>query len=74
MKRNSLNQRAHLLRPRSHDLFGFVPVTQDEIDHWVNVMAPHIAHSAWRVEHYVKCWNVAEKIQASKISGQFFNL
>ncbi len=61
-------------RPRAKDLFGQVPVTLDDLQTWVKVKAPHMASNAWRFQHYVKAWNVADKIRAAKIDGSFYEI
>lgn len=74
MARPKKDRSANALRPRARDLFGFVPVTIDEEYEWVKKVAPHISHAPWRVENYIKGYRVAEKIQAAKLSGEFWKI
>lgn len=65
---------ADKLRPRPRDLFGQVPITQDDLENWVRAVAPNYAHSAWRMRHYIDAWNIAAKVRAAKIDGTFYGL
>lgn len=56
--------------PRARDLFRQVPVTECEIVNWVRHIAPHLAHSQWRIAAYAKGYNVADKIRAAKLNGE----
>lgn len=60
------------MRPSPYDLFGEIPVTENEVHLWVSIVAPHIFHSRWRVETYVIHWNVVDKIRRCKLSGEFY--
>lgn len=51
-----------------HDLFGEIPVTLDELLAWM-LAVPGIPPSSPRFWHYVRGWNVIEKIRAAKLSG-----
>jgi hypothetical protein len=52
------------------DLFGDVPVTWDEIYLWIEIVA-RIERDSWRAPYYIEYWNVAEKIKAAKLKGEF---
>lgn len=65
---------ANKLRPRPRDLFGQVPITRTDLEDWVRAVAPHLAHSDWRMAHYIKGYNVADKVRAAKLEGTFFQL
>lgn len=58
--------------PHPYDLFGEVPVTVDDLYLWCAVVAPRIATR--NLDYYIKYWNVAGKIRASKIDGRFHTL
>lgn len=47
------------------DLFGEIPVTQDELVLWCKLV-PKLPADSPRFDWYVKYWNVAQKIQAAK--------
>jgi hypothetical protein len=53
------------------DLFGQVPVTQDEVRDWVEAIAPAYCSSERAFLLYVRCWNVPEKVAQAKLSGTF---
>ena len=55
------------IKPYARDLFGEIPVLQSELTEWVQRVAPHIYHSRWRTDHYIRDWHVAEKIKAVKL-------
>ena len=54
-----------------YDLFGEVPVTEDEILAWVAAVAPRWLSSERAYRLYVQSWNVADKIRAAKLAGTF---
>lgn len=62
-----------MTRPRRNpavDLFGEVPVTQDEIRAWVALNSPvHLV--ARHFDNYVTRYGVADKIRAAKLAGTF---
>lgn len=60
--------------PRARDLFKQVPVLECELVEWVERVAPHIAHAQWRIDAYVRGYNVAEKIRVAKLNGSFWFL
>lgn len=60
------------LRP-VFDLFGDVAVTQADIYLWCEVI-PKIKNDSWRLDFYVKNWDVVNKIKWAKISGRFWEL
>jgi hypothetical protein len=55
------------MKPYARDLFGEIPITESELTEWVQRVAPHIFHSRWRVEHYIRDWNVIDKIKEINI-------
>ena len=55
------------IKPYARDLFGEIPVLESELTKWVQRAAPHIFHSRWRTDHYIRDWQVAEKIKAVKL-------
>lgn len=55
-----------------YDLFGEVPVTEDEILSWVEAVAPRWLSSDRAYQHYVTAWNVPDKIRAAKLAGMFY--
>ncbi len=57
------------LRPAAHDLFGDNSVTIDEVNAWCDAVAPHVCDTPSRREHYVKCYNVIDKIKRAKAAG-----
>lgn len=60
--------------PRAYDLFRQIPVLESEIIDWVKHIAPHIAHSEWRIASYAKGYNVADKIRAAKADGRWWQM
>lgn len=50
------------------DLFGEIPVTWPEVLAWCECVAG-IPADSWRLEYYVRGWNVIEKIRAAKAAG-----
>lgn len=60
----------YLLRQPARDLFGEVPVTEDDLEAWVAAMSPvHLTERLF--SHYVRRYNVADKIRAAKLRGEF---
>ena len=57
-----------------YDLFGEIPVTDDEIFQWVAAMSPRNMSSERSYQNYVRNWNVAEKIRAAKQNGTFHEI
>lgn len=53
------------LIPRVYDLFGDIPVTEPEIEAWMQENAPRYANSPRR-GWYVENWRVADKVKAEK--------
>ena len=51
------------------DLFGEIPVTWPEVLTWCERVAG-IRAGSWRLEYYVRGWNVVEKIRAAKLAGE----
>lgn len=54
-----------------YDLFGEVPVTEDEIFAWVAAVAPRWLSPERAYHRYVRDWNVAAKVRAAKLAGTF---
>jgi hypothetical protein len=57
------------LRPAATDLFGDNSVTLDEVNAWCDAVAPHVCDTPSRRAHYVKWYNVVEKIKRAKFEG-----
>jgi len=55
------------------DLFGEVPVTQDDVDLWILKVAPRWQGSV-RIDWYVKSFRVVEKIKRAKLNGEWGDL
>ena len=61
---------SYLLRQPPQDLFGEVPVTEDDLEAWVAAVSP--VHFTERLfAHYVRRYNVADKIRTAKLRGEF---
>lgn len=60
------------MKPSPYNLFGEVPITENDLLLWCEVVAPRI--TARNLNYYIKYWNVAGKIRASKIDGLFDTL
>lgn len=60
-----------LMRQPPFDLFGEVPVTQPDVELWLDSLPRMKDASASRRTTYTRQWNVVEKIQAAKINGQW---
>lgn len=59
------------MTPSPIDLFGEVPVTDDDIAAW----CAHVQFYSpveWRREWYIKNWNVADKVRRAKLDGTFY--
>lgn len=54
-----------------YDLFGEIPVTEDDIFAWVAAVAPRWLTSERSYRGYVRSWNVAGKVRAAKLAGTF---
>ena len=52
------------------DLFGQVAVNWSEVSDWLESV-PRIPRKSWRAGHYIRYWNVPEKIAAAKLQGTF---
>ena len=52
------------------DLFGEVRVTWPEVEAWVEAVAGIPADSP-RAIHYIRSWNVADKVARAKLAGTF---
>lgn len=61
------------LRESTTDLFGDVPVTEDDVRLWL-LAVPRIDPDSPRAAVYARCWNVAAKIRAAKLAGWFHTL
>jgi hypothetical protein len=54
-----------------YDLFGEIPVTEDEIFQWVAAVAPRWLTPERSFRGYVAAYHVPEKIRAAKLAGTF---
>lgn len=57
--------------PNAVDLFGEIPVTLADLDAWCDQIGKHWP-CEWRKDWYIQNWNVADKVRAAKLSGEFF--
>lgn len=55
--------------PIQSTLFGTASVTPDDLAEWLRVVAPRIPDR--RAAQYLRNYNVAEKIAAAKLSGNW---
>lgn len=55
----------------TYDLFGEIPVTEDEIYLWVQAVAPRWLSPERSYQGYVKNYNVPDKVRRAKMSGTF---
>lgn len=55
----------------TYDLFGQVPITEDDLFLWVQAVAPRWLTPERAYRNYVKSWNVADKVRYAKIDGTF---
>lgn len=53
------------------DLFGEVIVTEDDVQAWVEAVAPAFASNQRSFALYVRCWSVVDKIRVAKRTGTF---
>jgi len=53
------------------DLFGEVPVTEDDVFLWVQAISPRWLSPERSYRNYVRTWNVVDKIRTAKIRGDF---
>lgn len=53
------------------DLFGQVPVTEDEVFQWVAAVAPRWLEPERSFRGYVRAYDVPGKIRAAKLAGTF---
>ena len=66
----SLRQNARM-KQSAYDLFGEIPVLEDDIIAWVAAIAPRWLEPARSFEQYVHAYNVAGKVRAAKLAGVF---
>jgi len=57
------------MKQKGFNLFGVMPVTEPEIQKWINKVAPGI--SQLQRKEYARQWNVIEKIRQTKSKGGF---
>lgn len=62
------------MHPDPHDLFGEIPVLESELRLWVSIISPRWLSPEHSYRHYVRAYNVADKIRAAKINGTFYDL
>ena len=55
------------------DLFGEVPVTWPEINAWLEAV-PGIPRDSWRAAPYIRGYNVAGKVAATKLAGTYWDI
>lgn len=61
---------SHQYRQPPIDLFGQVVVTEDDCKAWVAAVSPvHLTDRLFA--HYVRSYDVPEKIRVSKLRGEF---
>jgi len=65
MKRKSRGRPKKYTAYSPFDLFGEIPVTQDEVKKWCEVIAK-VSPDSWRFDWYTKNWDVPAKIRAAK--------
>jgi hypothetical protein len=53
------------------DLFGEIIVTESDLRAWVAAVSPAWTSSDRSFHHYVKNWNVADKVRRAKEGGYF---
>lgn len=64
---------SYRLRQPTIDLFGQVPVTTDDLEAWVSAVSPiHLTDRLY--DNYVRRYNVADKVRAAKLRGEFESL
>lgn len=54
-----------------YDLFGEIPVTEDEVFQWVVAVAPRWLFPERTYLNYVRSYAVPDKIRAAKLAGTF---
>lgn len=54
-----------------YDLFGEIPVTEDDMRAWVAAVSPRWLYPERSYRSYVRGWNVADKVRAAKLAGTF---
>lgn len=59
-----------MMRPEVVDLFGEVPVTYEDIEHWL-ITVPRIDPGSRHADWYVKAYDVPGKIKAAKLAGRW---
>lgn len=52
------------------DLFGEVPVTDQEVEMWIAVVAPRW-YGSRRMPFYIRDWNIKQKVASAKLAGMF---
>jgi hypothetical protein len=57
------------MKQRGFKLFGVMPVTEPEIQRWIDKVAPGI--SQLQSKEYARQWNVIDKIRQAKSKGEF---
>ncbi|HJW55883.1 MAG TPA: hypothetical protein VJ577_11465 [Burkholderiaceae bacterium] len=57
-----------------YDLFGEIPVTEEEIFDWVAAVAPRWLTPERSFLGYVRDYNVPAKIRAAKLAGTFHEI
>jgi hypothetical protein len=61
---------SHLLRQPPYDLFGEIPVTEDDLEAWVAAVSPvHLTERLF--DNYVRNYDVATKVRWAKSRGEF---
>lgn len=58
------------MQPHKRDLFGDVIITQADIRLWLETV-PRINPDGPRAAHYVKWWDVPQKVRQAKLDGSF---
>jgi len=57
------------MKQKRFNLFGVMPVTEPEIQKWINKVAPGIPQL--QRKEYARQWNVINKIKQAKSKGGF---
>lgn len=57
-----------------YDLFGEIPVTDDDLRAWVAAVAPRWLYPERSYRAYVRSWDVAGKVRAAKLAGTFYDI
>lgn len=58
------------MRPQERDLFGEVIVTHADIRLWLETV-PRINPDGPRAAHYIRHWDVPQKVIQAKLEGRF---